>query len=141
VREKFWKHDLGAVAHFPTKMPANAERVFLFAVRYGLRETGPIMQLRYAVPSADLAAKEAEYQRQRFIAPRPKVFLLAGEQHPGPMPRDFEVYQLPPTPSASRPYAGYVQQRGVAISRQRGEIIYWAQERKLPKTKGDRRAP
>ncbi|OPZ80786.1 MAG: hypothetical protein BWY76_03250 [bacterium ADurb.Bin429] len=141
VREKFWKHDLDAVAHFPTKMPANAERLFLFAVRYGLHETGPIMQLRYSTSAKDIAAKEQDYQRQQITAPRPKVFLLAGEQHPLPMPRDFEIYQLPPTPSASRPYAGYVQQRGVAISRERGEIVYWAQERKLPKVKGDRRAP
>jgi hypothetical protein len=139
VRQQYWRHDLNAAVHFPAHVPANAERVFFFAVRY-VGKTGPIMQLRYTTTPKTLAAMEASFKEMGTIAKgKLPIDLCAGERQPKPMPEDFTVYSLPITPSAARPYAGYWQWRGVAISRARSEIVYWAQEKKKPKVRGDRR--
>jgi hypothetical protein len=124
-----WKYDLAAVDHFPAKIPANASRVLFFALpRVGQRS--PIMQLRYIVDANTLASLASTFSRQQVTPGKGDTLplLIAGEATPIPMPADFTLYYLPKTHSAAKPGVTYTQQRGVAISTTRSEVIFWAQE-------------
>lgn len=127
--QSLWKYDLDAIAHFPAKIPANAARVFFYALPRG-EQRSPIMQLRYAADAKTLASLGAAFSRQQAApdAGDTPPLLIAGEALPVPIPADFTLYYLPKTRSATRPGVTYSQQRGVAISATRGEVIFWAQE-------------
>lgn len=129
LRENFWQYDLDAIDHFPPHVPANAERVFFFGLPR-VAQRSPIMQLRYATDTETLAALKDSFASQQTspVIGDPRPILYAGEQTPIPMPPDFTLYYLPKTHNASKPSVTFTQQRGVAISDKRGEIIYWAQE-------------
>lgn len=126
---------MGVVDGFPKRIPANATEVRLHAMPGVLQGSGHF-QLRMKLPAADIAAIEA---RAKAAAVRScpslcttaiedpefwKVPLLhAGSQDGEPFPEDFIVYALETDGDWNHPTG-----EGVAISRARSEVVYWADD-------------
>jgi len=103
-----------AVAHFPPHIPETAAAVELYYTRRFL-QGGSCLRLRYRLPLSEL---EAVTQQYRSIAQH----IENGK--PFDIPDDFQVFYL--ENSESPDWNGYAY--GVAVSLERQEVIYWAED-------------
>lgn len=131
---KDWS-EMGVVDGFPKTIPANATDVSLHA-RPGILQGSGHFQLRMKLPPADVAAIEARAKAAAVRTCPPQCtdyieepefwsvpWLHAGETESGRFPSDFVVYALETDGDWNHPTG-----EGVAVSRARNEVIYWADD-------------
>ena len=143
-------HDQNLVKHFPEKIPSDAGHA-QFYYRAGFLQGGSSIELRLQLPERDVEEAYAAYvpkakaifnesdkldrgttnpdmlPKWRFF-----TFPLGENQTPGThtlLPNDFEILLLLSQPYKSNPTNwNHGRSSGVSISRDRREIIYWAED-------------
>lgn len=103
------------IAHFPSHIPETATEVALYYMPRVL-QGGSRFRLSYKLPSSELETIVEQY--------RPIAHQIKDGRRSSNIPEDFEVFYLDDSDSPN--WNGYAY--GVAISMERQEIIYWAED-------------
>jgi len=143
-------HDQQLIEHFPEQIPSDAENT-RFYYRAGFLQGGSTIELRVKVPAKHVEEVYTAYR------PKAKIILNGAEkldrgtsnpdmlpkwsfvtfppnenEIPGThtlLPKDFEILLLSSEPYKSNPTDwNHGKATGISISRQRREIIYWAED-------------
>ena len=132
------------VSHFPKEIPGTAKKVKFYYMP-GFLQSATVMQLRYQTSAEDIARLYEHYQkaaRKRYIGGNtnihmnteegmPTTFFFTSDSGDRTFSDDYEIMTLDPViRSADRPegfYFNHGQSHGVAISRERNEVIFWAE--------------
>ena len=140
VLEDYWSPLPHLVSHFPRPIPPNAENVkFSFLPKF--LQGGAHIQLRYSTSPeviGELYARFAEERTQSFFGGDandhtnveggiPTTFFYTSDSGSWEFPDDFEIMVLEAKPSSSGNSWNHDKGCGVAISRKRNEIVYWAE--------------
>jgi len=143
-------HDQQLIEHFPEQIPSDAENT-RFYYRAGFLQGGSTIELRVKVPAKHVEEVYTAYR------PKAKIILNGAEkldrgtsnpdmlpkwsfvtfppnenEIPGThtlLPKDFKILLLSSEPYKSNPTDwNHGKATGISISRQRREIIYWAED-------------
>lgn len=134
--------DVPTLGHFPATIPASATNV-RFYYRPAYLQGSATLQLRCNLPAAELATlRDATKPRAISVqaggdcfdalnahtGPPTASFRDAANTSFAPLPADFEVYVLgAQTTPLGDPAWDHWWSYGIAISMQRSEVVYWAQ--------------
>jgi len=143
-------HDQDLIEHFPEIIPAYAGNTRLY-YRGGFLQGGSTIELRVRMPDNFIESVYQKYRPEakatyngaekleggvnhpnklpkwRFATFSPDEYDTQG--HPSLLPQDFEILLLQSHPSKTNPGDwNHGQSSGISISRQRREIIYWAED-------------
>lgn len=136
-----WEDEKDLVSHFPRWIPKDATQV-RFSFEQGFLQGGSHLQLRCHLPAeriAELHDQFAKFTTKSFFgAPShtdlnsvymPSTYFHTADQpHPDAnFPDDFEVMIFDPVPQDNNVDWNHAHSHGVAISKQRNEIVYWAE--------------
>ena len=134
----------GLVHHFPARIPAGAEDV-RFSYQPGFMQGGAHIQLAYSTTSDTIAALCDEFSEMKTKSfnsgdtnghsnveeGMPTTFFFTNPTGEYSFPDNYEVMIFDRVlPEEERPeghYFNHGQSHGVAISRKRNEIVYWAE--------------
>lgn len=140
----YWSFNEDLVAHFPIPIPAEARNV-KFSFFPGFLQGGTHVQLRYSLPSdeiAELYARFYEKKTKSFFGGNmnghmnmkegmPTTFFYTSGSDDHEFPHDFEIMIFDEVlKEENRPeghYWNHGQSHGIAISKTRNEIVYWAE--------------
>ncbi len=118
--------------HFPPHIPSNAREV-KFYYEPGFLQGGSLLQLRCKLPADEIATLRDRYlplaKRVYSGSAIPITSFYNEKQIPGDLPQDFQILILGGKPYKTNPVDwnhGYTY--GLAISTQRQEVIYYADE-------------
>jgi len=144
VLDGYWSFDPKLVGHFPRPIPADARDVrFSFAPAF--LQGGAHVQLRYAATPEAVSRLYAEYSAKKtksFLGGdtnvhmnteegMPTTFFYTGSAKELDFPDDYEIMIFDEVlKEEDRPpgfYWNHGKSHGVAISKERNEIIYWAE--------------
>jgi len=143
-------HDQGLIEHFPEKIPPNAGNT-RFYYRAGFLQGGSSIELRVQVPDNFVESVYAIYRPQAKaifngaeklergagnpdMLPKWSFFTFPPDENETPgthslLPKDFQILLLSSHPYKSNPSDwNHGQSSGISISRERSEIIYWAED-------------
>jgi hypothetical protein len=144
ILSNYWKPNEELVQHFPHPIPSDVKDVrFSFAPAF--LQGGAHIQLRYAAPPAAISELH-----ERFVGKKtasftggdtnvhmntevgmPTTFFYTGESGNGRFPDDYEIMifdkVLEREDRSPGFYWNHGKSHGVAISKKRNEIIYWAE--------------
>lgn len=149
VKRLRW-HRKDLVKHFPETIPSVA-RDPRFYYHAGFLQGGASIELRMQLPAESVEEVYATYVRQAKsifdgarklpsdssnpnVLPKWRFFTFPPEQDETPnvpplLPRDFEIMLLSSYPYKSNPTEwNHGESSGISISRERSEIIYWAED-------------
>lgn len=117
------------VAHFPQKLPEQKENIRFFYRRPFLQGGGSI-QLRMSQTKEEINNLYNKFIKKKMIFPdasdnseklKPTIYFMTGDTKNGELPPDFEIIFL------AAISGNHGQNYGVAISRKRNEIVYFAE--------------
>jgi len=132
-----WPEEL--VGHFPALIPENAIKPKL-AHFPGCLQGGSYFQIRYGLPDEEILALYDKFSRQKTISfvggdrndhfnmknGAATTFFYTEDIKSGKFPPDYEILVFDPLrPSSSNWNHG--TSHGVAISKEKKEIVYWAE--------------
>jgi hypothetical protein len=136
------KWDASLVEHFPKKIPPSAT-LKRFCHFPGYLQRGAYIQLRLRLTPERIGELYDEFSRRRTRSyfggdinshangpeRMPTTFFRTAEARTGPFPDDYEIMVLDPAipESADGQNWNHGRSHGVAISRERNEIVYWAE--------------
>jgi len=143
-------HDQHLVEHFPEQIPSDAGNP-RFYYRAGFLQGGSTIELRVQMPAKDVEKVYASYRPRAEaifnggiklergtdnpdMLPKWSFFTFPPDENETPgtyslLPKDFEILLLSSHPYKSNPTDwNHGQSSGISISRQRREIIYWAED-------------
>jgi hypothetical protein len=139
-----WDSRSELVNHFPRPIPADAKTV-RFSFRPGFMQRGTYIQLRCSLPPEQIEERYAYFARKRTRSffggdmrdhinmkdGMPTTFFYTGEGKDRRFPTDYEIMVLDEVPKEEDHPGGiswrHARCHGVAISRERHEIVYWAE--------------
>jgi len=126
-------------AHLPRTIPADAWNVHMY-FDHGLLQAATMLQLRYATTPAQIAALSARFTPKAVVSfargeetdiPHAPSFLTADKSTAsqdtgfGDFPPDYQILVLYKDPTGDWNHNAF---SGVAISKQRSEIVYWMED-------------
>lgn len=144
VLEDYWQSEEALVSHFPRPIPPNAKEVE-FSFHPAFLQGGAHIQLRYSLPSeviSELYGHFSEKKTMLFVGGNmndhinmkegmPTTFFYTSGFDTDDFPDDYEIMIFDQVlREEDRPeghYWNHGQSHGVAISRKRNEIVYWAE--------------
>ncbi len=144
ILDSYWNSSRDLVSHFPRPIPAEASDV-RFSFRPAFFQGAAHIQLRYSLPSeeiAELHACFAERKTRSFFGGdtndhmnmkegMPTSFFYTADTEDRKFPIDYEIMIFDEVlKEEDRPpgfYWNHGRSHGVAISRKRSEIVYWAE--------------
>ncbi len=144
VLDEYWSSNSDLVSHFPRPIPSEARDV-RFSFQPGFLQGGTHVQLRFSVPEqeiSDLYEHFAAIRTKSFHGGdwgehanakdgMPTTWFHTGDSQDRSFPADYEVMILDPLLTEQERATGswnHGRSHGVAISRERGEIVYWAED-------------
>ena len=144
ILDDYWDFNKNLVAHFPRPIPPEANDV-KFSFLPPFMQGGAHIQLRYSLPSdtiSDLYNRYSEKKTRSFIGGdtnehmnmkegMPTTFFYTSGSDNLEFPDDFEIMVFDEVlKEEDRPEGhnwNHGHSHGVAISRTRNEIVYWAE--------------
>ncbi len=143
ILDDYWKPRGELTTHFPRPIPPQARDV-RFSFRRGFLQGGSHIQLRYSLPDkemSDLYERFSRIKTKSFTGGdmndhmnmkegMPTTFFHTNGSKDQKFPADFEVMIFDEVMKGERPegfYWNHARCHGVAISRTRHEIVYWAE--------------
>ena len=141
VLDDYWASEPHLVSHFPRPIPPDAENV-RFSFLPGFLQGGAHIQLCYSTsPDVidDLYARFAQKKEKSFFGGDASdhanadggmhtTYFYTGDSEGWDFPEDFEIMVLEAIPSLPGDSSwNHGKSCGVAISRKRNEIVYWAE--------------
>jgi len=128
------------VSHFPRPIPPDAKNVhFYFTPHFGMG--GAVVQLRCTLPAAEVSSLYVRFAKQtsksfnggNFFENEntengvPTTDFYTGDSPDHIFPKDYEVMVFDSANKKGSPESNDTLSHGVAISKERNEIVYWAQ--------------
>ncbi len=132
ILDAYWGPGCELVSHFPRPIPADAQGI-RFSFLPAFLQGGTHIQLRYSLPSEQIEERYAYFAQKKtksFFGGTPTTSFYIGDTKDGRFPDDYEIMIFDRVLKEEDQPAGYWnhgQSHGVAISKQRHEIIYWAE--------------
>lgn len=140
IVEKCRNADKEFFGHFPDKIPSNASNVrFHFLPKF--LQGGGHLQIRYSLPPEEIEKFHSKFEKLKSCSVfggdinstlndeklmRITDFYTSGDKSQT-FPKDYEIMVLDPFVSKSKRNWNHGQAHGVAISKKKNEIVYWAE--------------
>lgn len=141
ILSRHWENEL--VSHFPRPIPSDARNV-RFSFRPAFLQGGAHVQLRHSAPPGEIRRLYAQFSEKKtksFIGGEadddenrrermPTTSFYTSGSGNNEFPDDYEVMvfdKVPKEEDWTEGYWDHGQSHGVAISKERNEIVYWAE--------------
>ncbi len=144
ILDNYWNCNKALVSHFPRSIPASAKDVH-FSFLPAFLQGGTHIQLRYSLSPDEISELYDRFSKKKtksFIGGdsnnhmnmkegMPTTFFYTSESDNHKFPDDFEIMIFDEVlKEEDRPegfYWNHGESHGVAISKKRNEIVYWAE--------------
>ena len=144
ILEDYWKFNEKLVSHFPRPIPSDAKDVS-FSFIPAFLQGGAHIQIRYSTPAnvtSELYDRFSQTKTKSFMGGdtndhmnmqegMPTTFFYTSGSNKREFPKDFEIMifdeVLKEEDRPDRHFWNHGQSHGVAISKKRNAIVYWAE--------------
>jgi hypothetical protein len=126
ILDTYWGPDSKLIRHFPRPIPANAKAV-RFSFLPAFWQGGAHIQLRCSLPSEQVEERYAYFAQKRtksFFGGMATTSSYTGDTEDGLFPDDYEIMIFDEVRTEDWNHG---HSHGVAISKKRHEIVYWAE--------------